>query len=334
MKKMNCANLHGIGDLRYETAEFPSCGEDEVILQLKCCGICGSDLPRVFSKGTYHFPTVPGHEFAGTVFFDPKNELTGKGVAVFPLLPCFECESCKKEQYATCEGYDYYGSRRDGGMSEYLAVKRWNLLVMPEGLSYREGAMCEPVSVARHAVRKLGIRPGETLLISGAGPIGLIAGQWAKAMGVAQVFYFDIDARKVAFAKTLGFAEYSGGEEISCALEGTGCSEPLSKCLKALSPGGRMVLMGNPSGEVALSQNHYWHILRKELTLLGTWNSSFRPEENDWKESLAAMAEGRINVKPLVTHAYPLEQCGEAFEMMRERTEFYLKVMLTMNEEK
>ena len=97
MKTMKCANLHGISDLRYEDIPVPECGEGEVLVKVQSCGICGSDIPRVYTKGTYHFPTVIGHEFAGQVVYDPKNQLTGKAVAVFPLLPCFTCESCKKE---------------------------------------------------------------------------------------------------------------------------------------------------------------------------------------------------------------------------------------------
>ena len=327
---MKCANLHAIGDLRYEDMPMPECGEDEVLVAVKRCGVCGSDLPRVYTKGTYHFPTVIGHEFSGQVVADPKNLLTGKAVAVFPLLPCFTCDNCKKEQYATCESYDYYGSRCHGGMSEYLAVKRWNLLVVPEGLSYEEAAMCEPVAVARHAISRLGIREGDVLLISGAGPIGLLAGQWAKVFGAKQVYYFDIDPRKLEVAREFGFAEYQDGTPISCVLEGTGHSGALAKCLEAVSPTGRVVLMGNPAGDISMTQHTYWHILRKELTVLGSWNSSYSAAQNDWKDALQAMAEGKIQAKPLITHTFPLEQVNDAFEMMKNKAEFFNKVMLTM----
>ncbi len=328
-----CANLHAVGDLRYESISLPECAEDEVLLAVKSCGICGSDVGRVFKKGTYHFPTVIGHEFSGEVIFDPKGELTGKGVVVFPLLPCFVCESCKNQNYATCSNYDYYGSRRDGGMSEFLVVKRWNLLLLPENISFDVGAMCEPISVARHATLKLNVKEGENLLISGAGPIGLVAAQWAKSFGVQNVFFFDIDARKVEFAKSMGFLEYTDGTQVDCVIEGTGNENALARCLSALKPFGRIVLMGNPSGDVHLSQKTYWQILRKELTLLGTWNSSYAEHQNDWEESLKALSEHKLNVEPLITHRFPLSECNEAFAMMTDGKTFYNKVMLVMNRE-
>ncbi len=327
---MKCANLHGLGDLRYEDMPKPSCGEDEVLVAVKCCGVCGRAIPRGDTKGTYQFPTVIGHEFAGQVVYDPKNRLTGKAVAVFPLLPCFTCESCKKEQYATCESYDYYGSRRDGGMSEYLSVKRWNLLTVPEGLSYEEAAMCEPVAVARHAVQRLNLQKGDNLLISGAGPIGLIAGQWAKLFGAEQVYYFDIDPRKLEVCTAMGFASYTEDVTIDCVLEGTGHPAALAKCLESVRSGGKVLLMGNPVGDISMTQKTYWHILRKELTVLGTWNSSYNETQNDWQEALTAMAEGKINAKALITHTFPLEKVNDAFEMMKSRTEFFNKVMITM----
>lgn len=328
-----CANLYAICDLRVEEKEIPIPLDDEVLVAVKACGICGSDLPRVYTKGTYHFPTVIGHEFSGVVAYDKENKLTGKSVAVFPLLPCFECDSCKAENYPTCKNYDYYGSRRDGGMTEYLPVKRWNLVEMPDNVSYEEAAMCEPISVGRHATMKLNVKKGDTLLISGAGPIGIIAAQWAKSFGADNVYFFDIDERKIEFAKKMGFDEYTGTEKITCVIEGTGNSKALARCLEAVEPFGRVVLMGNPAGDVEMTQNTYWHILRKELHVFGTWNSSYSAAQNDWRESIKALSDGIINVKPLITHRFSIDKVNEAFEMMNNRTEFFNKVMLKMNGE-
>ena len=326
--KMRAANLHAVGDMRCELLDIPTCGEDEVLVKIKCCGICGSDVPRALKKGTYRFPTVIGHEFSGEVVYDKSGKHFGKRVAVFPLLPCFSCENCKTEDYAQCLNYDYYGSRRDGGLAEYVAVKTFNLIELPEGVSYEEGAMCEPVSVADHATRKLGDVTGQTLLITGAGPIGLIAGMWAKGRGASKILYLDIDEGKLAFAESLGFERYNGTETVDAAIEGTGASVPLAKIVSALHAGGKAVLMGNPAGAVSLDDKTYQTVLRKELVLLGTWNSSYAEKQNDWRESLDAMAKGEISLLPLITHKVSLENCFNALKMMQERTEFYCKVMV------
>lgn len=334
MKKyVKAANLHAVNDFRYEDILLSNQKGDEVLVEVKSCGICGSDISRVFKNGTYTFPTVIGHEFSGKVVYDEKGEYTNKKVVVFPLIPCFECDNCKKENYATCKNYDYYGSRRNGGMSEYIWIKRRNIVPMDDRLSYDEGAMCEPVSVARHAVLKLNIKQNANVFISGAGPIGLIAGMWAKLYGAKAVYYIDIDKRKIEFAEKLGFSEYTDEISIDCALEGTGHQNGIKKCLEVINPQGTCVFMGNPSDNVLLEQNTYWQILRKELNIFGTWNSSFSDSQNDWKESLKAMVENKINVKPLITQNFPLKECNKAFETIRNKEEFCIKVMLNMNEE-
>ncbi len=323
---MKALNLYNVNDLRLDELEMPVCKEDEVLVKIKYCGICGSDIPRVYTKGTYHFPTVIGHEFSGTVEYDFENKLTGKNVAVFPLLPCFECESCKSGNYASCSDYDYYGSRRNGAMAEYIAVKRWNLILLNDNVPLEQGAMTEPTAVARHATMRLGDISGMNILISGAGPIGLIAAQWCMSFGAKAVYFIDIDERKLDFAKIMGFYKYEG-EEIDASIEGTGASGALALCLKALKAGGKITLMGNPSKEVALTQEQYWYILRKELVLFGTWNSSYNDTVNDWKESISAIANGKINLAPLITHKFKLEQYKEAFDLMYKRKEFFNKVM-------
>ena len=110
---MMALNLHGVRDLRYEKVPCPERKPGEVLLKIKAVGICGSDIPRVFTKGTYHFPTIIGHEFAGEIVEAEDTELVGRGASVFPLLPCGKCPACREEQYARCSDYEDYGSRRE-----------------------------------------------------------------------------------------------------------------------------------------------------------------------------------------------------------------------------
>ena len=325
---MRAQNLHGVNDLRLDTLPIPTCKEDEVLVKIKNCGICGSDIGRVFVNGTYHFPTVPGHEFSGLVVEDKSGEWLGKKVAIYPLLPCFQCEMCKQGNYAECANYDYYGSRRDGAYAEYLAVKKFNLIEVPEHVSFEEAAMCEPTAVATHALNKTGLLEGQTLLISGAGTIGLIIGQLAMGRGAKKVCYIEIDPAKIEFCKKMGFTLYDGQEKFDCAIEGTGAGVALENLLGGVKPLATVVLMGNPGREVTLTQKGYWKILRGELTLKGICNNSYNDKENDWKDAIKAIAEGKINLKPLITHTVSLENVMDGLMMMRDRKEFYCKVMI------
>ena len=324
---------------------MPVPGPGEVLLKIRAVGICGSDIPRVFTKGTYHFPTIIGHEFAGEIVEADDSELVGRGASVFPLLPCGKCSACQEEQYARCSDYDYYGSRRDGAMAEYIAVKKENLCLLPKEVAYEEAAMSEPAAVALHAFRKSGVGQGDTLLIYGIGTIGLILAQWAKSAGVKNIILAARTDDKVEFARRLGFPlavnakreslgklveKVTNGRGADACIEGTGTSESWAECLNHVKAGGRVVCLGNPAGGMSLSQDAYWKILRKELTLVGTWNSSFGSRENDWWEAVLAMQDKRLDLKGLITHRFSLAEYKEAFSLMRERREMYCKVMFVI----
>jgi L-iditol 2-dehydrogenase len=339
---MKACNLHGIGDLRFEDVPNPERKEDEVLLKVRAAGICGSDIPRIFEKGTYHFPTIPGHEFAGEIVEADDKALIGKKAAVFPLLPCRACGPCETGEYAQCQNYDYYGSRRDGGFAEYIAVKKWNLVLVPDGVPFEHAAMCEPCAVAIHALTQAGIAIGDTVAVFGAGTIGLIAAQIAQGWGAARVVLTDIDAQKLAFARSLGFvhtvnsleqdaAAYiqgiNGGAGADVALEAAGVSATLEACLKAAKVFGQVVLMGNPAKNMDIPQKAYWEILRKQLTLRGTWNSSFSQRRNDWKTAIQCMENGILRLDQFITHRFAFKDCGKAFDLAKTRNEFWVKIM-------
>ncbi len=327
---MKAVVLTATNTLEIEERPMPAREADEVILRVRAAGICGSDLPRVFSGKVYHFPLVLGHEFAGEVVDAEDPALIGTYAAVFPLLPCRKCAMCAEEEYPLCADYDYYGSRRDGAMEEYLAVKVWNLIPAPAGLSFEEAAMCEPAAVARHAVMRANLKGGERVLVFGAGPIGLMLGQWAMSMGAASVAYADIDERKLAFAEQMGFTRQAEGERYDVIIEGAGAPSALQGAIAAAEPFGRLVLMGNAARDMDIPQPVYQQILRKQLTLSGTWNSSYNSRINDWKAALEAMASGALNAKALITHTFPLEETRAAFDLMGDRKEFFNKVMIVM----
>jgi len=348
---MKACVLHGIGDLRYEDVPRPVPKYGEVLIKIMASGICGSDIGRVFVKGTYHFPTIPGHEFSGRIVEVGEGtdaELIGRKTTVFPLLPCMKCSACQIGEYGQCRNYNYFGSRCDGGFAEYIAVPVWNLVLVPEALSFEEAAMAEPAAVAIHALRQAGVQIGDQVLILGAGPIGLMLGKLARIWGAEKVLLIDIDEEKIAFARAQGFSfvcnslvtdpdawvmEHTGAKGADLAIEGTGVSAGLEQCLKSTRSFGKIVAMGNPAGEIRLSQNGYWELLRKQLTITGTWNSSYvLLPKNDWTLAIQMMERKDLSVTPFITHRLKLSEVPGGLEMMRNHKEFYNKVMYIAEE--
>jgi L-iditol 2-dehydrogenase len=345
---MRALALHAVGDLRYERIPIPAIPSGWVRVRIGFCGVCGSDIPRVFVKGTYSFPTVCGHEFAGTV--DACGEgvtgfAPGDRVAVFPLLWCGRCQPCEQGKYVQCESYDYLGSRRDGGFAEFVTAPVPNLVRVPDGVSLEAAAMTEPCAVALHALRRTEARLGDTVAVFGAGPIGLMTAQWARAMGAAKVMVFDILPDKLAMARSMGFElafdsreqdpvkrveSLTGGAGASVCIEGAGVPATLVAALRACRRGGRVAMLGNPSADVTVPAALLSQAMRREVSILGVWNSDYsaRGGDDDWRASLDAMAAGTIRLEPLITHRVPLDRAAEALTMMRDQSEFYAKVLI------
>lgn len=314
------------GKVAVEASTKPALQKGEVLLCVRACGICGSDVPRVFAGKSYYYPIVLGHEFSGEVTESENGAWNGKRVCVFPLLPCKECEFCKKEQWANCVHYDYYGSRRDGGMQEWIAVNEENLVELPAGVSFEAGAMIEPTAVCLHAIKKAGVQKGESIVVYGAGTIGLLCGMWAKSFGAENVYVVDIDEKKIEMAKVLGFEKYDG-QAVDVAVEASGASPCLNAALNSVKAFGRVVIVGNAGADMTIKKENYAHILRKQLNIFGSWNSDFSSKINDWKESLQAIAEGKIQPEKLITHTFEFSDGDKAFEVIKNR-EFYNKIMV------
>jgi L-iditol 2-dehydrogenase len=341
--------LHAIGDHRWEKVSVPEPGPREVRIRVSYCGVCGSDIPRVFTKGTYHFPTICGHEFAGVIDTcgpDVTTYRVGDAVAVFPLLWCGKCPACEVGQYSSCENYNYLGSRSHGGFAEYVVAPVQNLLPVPPGVSLEEAAMTEPAAVALHALRRGGgVTPGETIAIFGAGPIGIILAQWARSSGASQIVLFDIDPGKLELARSAGFTQVfhagenppvetinrlTSGRGAHLCVEAAGVPVTMAQAIAATRWNGRVVLMGNPSADVVLPAKLISQAMRREINLHGTWNSVYSAtgNDNDWTDALQAMANGQLKLAPLITHKVPLSQGVRAFEMIRDHATFSAKVLI------
>ncbi|MEZ6088164.1 MAG: galactitol-1-phosphate 5-dehydrogenase [Pirellulaceae bacterium] len=345
---MDAIVLHGVDDLRFERVPVPEVGDEEVRVRIGFCGVCGSDIPRCFSKGTYHFPTICGHEFAGTVEACGRNVDTfsvGDRVAVFPLIWNDNHPACEVGKYAQSDGYDYLGSRSDGAFSEYVVAPIRNLIRIPDNVSLEEAAMTEPAAVALHAVRRAELRLGDTVAIFGLGPIGLMVAQWASAMGASRIALFDILPEKLELARRLGFQDVfdSRGEDpvaiidrltdgrgVHVAIEAAGVPPTMRASLQVTRRSGRCVLLGNPIGDVTLPAALISQCMRREIDILGAWNSDYSVygDDDDWRTVLEAISNGRLHLKPLITHRVPLSQGIEALRMIRDQSEFYAKVLI------
>lgn len=328
--------LCAVNDLQYKETNYPVCPSGWSIVKVAAAGICSSDIPRIFTKGTYHFPTIPGHEFSGVVVevADEENRsFLGKRVAVFPLIPCRNCEQCQAGHYELCENYDYIGSRRDGAFAEYVAVPVWNLVPIGEHIDFKNAALMEPLAVALHAVKRSGLKPGDSFAVVGTGTIALAAAQWAVRLGATAVTVLGRSEAKRSFVARFDHVDYQLAsdcdDEFNVVLEAVGSSVALEQAITHAKADGMVVLIGNPYGDMTLEQNVYWRILRKQLKLVGTWNSTYEfNEKSDWLDVKEALEKNDIDSAKLITHVFPSNKLQDGLIMMHEHKEPFCKVMI------
>ncbi len=342
---MKACVLQSAGDFSTQHVPDPVPRKETVVLRVGACGVCGSDLPRIFGNKAHSLPLIPGHEFSGTVVElgeGVDSSWSRKRVTVFPLIPCRRCAMCEMGEYAQCSAYDYLGSRSDGAFAEYVAVPVWNLLPIPDEVTFEEAAMTEPAAVALHALRLGEITGGDTVVIFGAGPIGLMLARWAHVFGASLVCLVDIDPSRLEFARCLGMENLVDGKDDhvlehlrdrtnggpDLVIEGSGASSAFEQAMLVTRPFGRVVLMGNPAGEMCLSQQAYWALMRKQLSVRGTWNSVFGASfRNEWKTTVQFLAEKRFCVCNLITHRPSLDELPGLLQAMVRREVFTCKVM-------
>lgn len=341
--------LHDIGDIQFEEVKEPQPAKGEVLVKVVSAGICGSDIPRIYKTGTYHFPTIPGHEFSGIVAdvgIGVKSEWKNKCVGVFPLIPCRICASCKKEQYEMCRNYGYLGSRQDGGFAEYVAAPVWNLIELPESVSFVEAAMMEPMSVAVHAIRRAQPDRDGICVICGLGTIGMLILMFLKEAGLQNILVVGNKDFQRQTASKLGvekdcycdsrtedvskwLMEHTDNRGADVFFECVGKNETISQALDLTTPAGKVMLVGNPASDMEFQKAVYWKILRNQLMVLGTWNASFtHSRKDDWHYVMERLQNHKICPEELVTHHFPLEGLSEGLILMRDKFEESGKIMI------
>ena len=231
-----------------------------------------------------------------------------------------------------CCNYNYLGSRCNGAFAEYVAVPEWNLIELPECVTYRQAAMLEPMAVAVHAIRQFAIKEGAKVCVIGAGTIGLLLTMFLKAVGSYDVYVYGNKESQQRYAAKLGVDNKHYCAQNICAdyvFECVGKNETINQAMELCATAGHIILVGNPYSDINISKDIYWKILRKQLKIAGTWNSSYtQNEDDDWNYALNMLADGRIHPEEFITHEYSLSDIQEGIRIMRDKSQDYVKVML------
>ncbi|ENT6813546.1 galactitol-1-phosphate 5-dehydrogenase [Enterobacter kobei] len=333
---MKSVVIHAEGSVRVEERPIPQIQDaDEVLVRIVCSGLCGSDIPRIFAKGAHYYPIILGHEFSGHVEAygaDVKDLQAGDAVACIPLLPCFSCPECGQGYYSLCKQYQFVGSRSDGGNAEYIVVKRANLFRLPAEMAIEDGAFIEPVTVGLHAFHLASGCKGKNVIIVGAGTIGLLAMQCALALGAKSVTAIDINDDKLALAKTLGATQVFNSSTLSTddilnaqsdsrfdqlVLETAGTPQTVSLAIDIAGPHAQVALVGTLHHDLNLSAATFGKILRKELTLLGSWMNYSAPwPGEEWETAVRLLTGKKLQLEPLIAHTGDSESFAQAVQAL------------------
>lgn len=337
---MLAATIFAAKDLRLDEREAPRPAAGEVLVTLKRGGICGSDL-AYYRKGqvgdfALREPLVLGHEVAGQIaaLGEGVTDLAvGQRVAVNPSRPCLVCANCRRDRSNLCSNMRFFGSAArfphvSGAFSEVFICRADQCLPIPDALDYGVAAMAEPLAVALHGIARAGNLVGQRVLITGAGPIGMLVLLAARRAGASFVAITDLMAEPLVLARTLGadvtldlaadpralepFSADGGAFDI--ALEATGAPSALAGIFTVMRAGGRVVQLGMmPGGSVPAPVNR---LMAREIDFVGAFRFS-----GEFAIGLDYLARGLIDVKPLISQTLPMTQLQQAFELAGDRSQ-------------
>ena len=323
----------------------PEPGPHEVLIRVAACGICGSDVHGFDgSSGRRIPPLVMGHEAAGVIAAVGQQVTgfqVGDRVTFDSTVYCGECAFCRRGEVNLCDNRQVIGVscgeyRRHGAFAEYIAIPERILCRLPDDMSFPEAAMLEAVSVALHAVAVSALSGGETALVVGAGMIGLLTMQAARAAGCARVMIADIDETRLNLARSLGAEEVlccsgaqltqetlrrTGGLGVDVVLEAVGRNETVATSIDCVRKGGTVTLIGNITPEVTLPLQK---VVSRQIRLQGSAASS-----GEYPEAIELVASGKIQVKPLITAVAPLEDGPQWFDRLYAHEPNLMKIVLT-----
>ena len=344
---MNAAVLNKPLDIEVRQVPIPEPKEDEALVRVHCIGICGSDV-HYYEHGrigryVVEKPIILGHELAGDVVkvgANVTNVKPGDRVAVEPGVTCGRCRHCKSGRYNLCPDVQFMATPPvDGAWAEYVTVRSDFLFKLPDGMSYEQGALIEPLSVGLHAMKRGRVTPSDRVLVTGLGPIGLLAVLSAKLFGVKEIYGTDIVPFRRELAKKLGvtevidpanenaaerLAELTGGEGVDVIVESSGNGRVVGDTVKLVKRGGRVVLIGMPAAdEIPFNVNQ---IIDGELDILGVFRYA-----NTYPGAIQLLAESGVDIEQAITHKFALSNIQEALDTAINAKDTSIKIMIYPN---
>jgi L-iditol 2-dehydrogenase len=328
----------------YEEAPMPELGPDDVLVAVKACGICGSDVHGMDgSSGRRRPPIIMGHEAAGVVARIGRQVTQwrpGDRVTFDSTVYCGECDYCRAGQINLCDhrrvlGVSCEDYRRHGAFADYVAVPQRIVYALPAGLSFEHAALVEPLSIALHAVRRTPVGLNDTAVVIGAGMIGLLVIQALRQCGCSRILAVDVAADRLELAGKVGATDLvdssvvavwpeimrlTGERGADAAIEAVGLGSTVEAAARSVRKGGAVTLVGNLTAQVQLPLQT---VVTRELTLFGSCAS-----RGDYPASLELLARGAIDVRPLISAVAPLSQGPAWFERLYRKEAGLLKVIL------
>lgn len=333
MKAVICARPFELGIVEYPA---PQLAESEILVRIRRIGLCGTDYHIFAGRHPFlAYPRVMGHELAGEVLSAPPGSRfhPGQTVAINPYLACGDCIACRKGKPNACTNIRVLGVHIDGGMCELLAVPE-HAVLDATGLTLEQAAMLEFLAIGAHAVGRARLRPGDRVLVMGAGPIGIATGLFAR-QNAATVTLADRRQARLDYARThLGFgdvvladdnltatlAERTGGDMFDVVFDATGVLEAMEQSLTYVCHGGTLVFVGVAPGDFALASPEFH---KRETTLLASRNAL----AEDFERVIRAMRSGQIPSDALQTHGFPAEELPERIPQLIAGADHVLKAI-------
>ena len=323
---MKIAKLVGKKDLRLENVSTSKPKDGEVLVKVKACGICGSDIPRYYLGRVHFFPIVLGHEVSGVIAEcgpGVHNVSKGDHVVIIPLMPCGVCENCKNGNFSLCRNYKFIGSSVNGGFSEYMVVPESNVYKISKEIPYSDAIFFETATVALHAVDLLGDIAKKKVAVVGTGTVGLLCAQWLRIYNaIVDVFGRSQTNQKVSELNFPYFSlqkwEDDFDSKYDYVIDAVGSSSSINTSICLLSRKGILSLVGTPNEDVVFSSKAWTYINRKELTIRGSWMGYSAPfPGSEWARVSKAMDEHQLKLGNILLYeqSFSLEKINEAFAL-------------------